>query len=153
MTNSCTAVTNALVIGAINAEDANVCPRWKWKNAAAPFGYCKRGWYTLRYIRSIDSISNVTCRSRTSATLRGNVITGSGRGHRPPRPPTASGGSLTRPASVIVIDPRPESATDQHKRATRLVGLGRSPAGGVSLNWPGVLVACGDGGCGVADDV
>ena len=32
------------VIGAINADDANVCPRWKWKNAAAPFGYCSRGW-------------------------------------------------------------------------------------------------------------
>jgi len=59
-TKSWIAATNIFVIGAINADEAYVCPRWKWKNAAAPLGYCRRGWKTLRYIRSIDSISNVT---------------------------------------------------------------------------------------------
>jgi hypothetical protein len=42
--NALIAVTNALVIGAINADEANWCPRWKWKNPAAPRGYCNSGW-------------------------------------------------------------------------------------------------------------
>src|SRR5919199_2099570 len=121
--------TNALVIGAINAEDAKVWPRWKGKNPAAPRGYCNSGWYTLRYIRSIDSISNVTCRSRTSATLRGNVITDSGRGHRPRRPPTATGGSTT----ATSIGHRHSTHDRSHARpaqtAACLVRLGLSPAG------------------------
>jgi hypothetical protein len=42
--NSPIAVTNALVIGAINADEAKAWPRWKWKNPAAPRGYCSSGW-------------------------------------------------------------------------------------------------------------
>ncbi len=37
------------------------------------------GTYTFRYIRSMHSTSNTTCSARTSATVRGNIITGSGR--------------------------------------------------------------------------
>ena len=51
---------NAAVIGAISAEEANRFPRCPTKNAAIPAPCCSRGWYKLRYIRSITSISNST---------------------------------------------------------------------------------------------
>src|SRR5664279_4676920 len=76
----------------------------------------------------MHSSSNRTCSDRTSATLRATVITGSGSEiRRPPRPTTATAQSYTRPAPpsrVILPDRSPQQ---RHVRATRLVGLGRSP--------------------------
>ncbi|TMG64547.1 MAG: hypothetical protein E6H81_15570 [Chloroflexi bacterium] len=54
------AAIKALVIGSISAEEANVAPRWARKKCATPSGVCRCGTYTLRYIRSILSMSNVT---------------------------------------------------------------------------------------------
>src|SRR4029079_456708 len=70
---------NDLLIGFISAEEAKVAPRWKRKNEATPRSVCSRGWYTLRYIRSMPSTSRVTCSLRTSATERGRLMGGSGR--------------------------------------------------------------------------
>ena len=54
------AAIKALVIGSISAEEANVAPRWARKKCATPSGVCRCGTYTLRYIRSMLSMSNVT---------------------------------------------------------------------------------------------
>src|SRR5881394_1628967 len=74
-----TAATNASVIGCITAPEANGSPRWCLKNPTTPNSRCNGGTYRFRYIRSIDSTSNVTCPDRTSAAVRATVITGSGR--------------------------------------------------------------------------
>src|SRR5207249_5328069 len=68
--------TNASVIGCISTDEAYLWPRWPTKKADTPPPYCNRGWYTLRYIRSMDSISKTTWSDRTSATVRGSVMTG-----------------------------------------------------------------------------
>ena len=52
--------TNVLLIGSINADEANRAPRCPTKNPAAPAGYCNRGWYTFRYSRSMHSTSSTT---------------------------------------------------------------------------------------------
>src|SRR4029077_6605889 len=79
LTKRSTAAMNDLLMAFISAEDAKIAPRWKRKNEATPRSVWSRGWYTLRYIRSIPSTSRVTWLLRTSATERGRLIGGSGR--------------------------------------------------------------------------
>src|SRR6266498_4340216 len=73
-------------------------------------GCCNVGTYTLQYIRSMHSISNVTCRVRTSATVRGSVMTRLRSGTGRQRPPTATERSITGHQRVTVSH-RPEPLT------------------------------------------
>src|SRR5439155_19057041 len=73
-------ITNPLVIGSISAEETKGIPWCPLKNPTTPAGYTSLGWYRFRYIRSMHSTSRVTWLARTSATLAGRLIPGSG-GH------------------------------------------------------------------------
>src|SRR5436305_4370230 len=81
----------------------------------------------------MDSISKTTCSVRTSATVRGSVIFGSGRTTAPPYgPPAAWCGPSRRHQRVTVRSDRsPHRPLDPHHT---LVGLGRSPAGACPLD-------------------
>src|SRR5437660_1247070 len=72
-------ITNPLVIGSISAEETKGIPWCPLKNPTTPAGYTSLGWYRFRYIRSMHSTSRVTWLARTSATLAGRLIPGSGR--------------------------------------------------------------------------
>src|SRR2546428_1786237 len=72
-------ITNPLVIGSISAEETKGIPWCPLKNPTTPAGYTSLGWYRFRYIRSMHSTSRVTWLARTSATLAGRIIPGSGR--------------------------------------------------------------------------
>src|SRR5438132_2924269 len=72
-------ITNLLVIGSISAEETKGIPWCPLKNPTTPAGYTSLGWYRFRYIRSMHSTSRVTWLARTSATLAGRLIPGSGR--------------------------------------------------------------------------
>src|SRR5437867_1754027 len=78
-TNASIAATNALLIGAMSAEDANSWPRCERKNAATPLSYWSPGTYTFRYIRSMLWTSSVVWSRRISPTVRGRLMAGSGR--------------------------------------------------------------------------
>src|SRR5437016_1420365 len=71
--------TKPLVIGSISAEETKGIPWCPLKNPTTPAGYTSLGWYRFRYIRSMHSTSRVTWLARTSATLAGRLIPGSGR--------------------------------------------------------------------------
>ncbi len=79
--NESNASTNALVIGAMSADEAKVQPRYWRKNQAIPRSHCNSGTTALMYMRSIPSSSSVTWLRSTSATLCASVIWGSDR-HR-----------------------------------------------------------------------
>src|SRR5437588_9168142 len=72
-------ITIPLVIGSISAEETKGIPWCPLKNPTTPAGYTSLGWYRFRYIRSMHSTSRVTWLARTSATLAGRLIPGSGR--------------------------------------------------------------------------
>src|SRR5437879_8617296 len=71
--------TKPLEIGSMRAEETKGIPRWPLKNPTTPAGYTSLGWYRFRYIRSMHSTSRVTWLARTTATLAGRLIPGSGR--------------------------------------------------------------------------
>ena len=73
----------------------------------------------------MHSTSSVTWSAKTSATLRGSVMAGSGR-RWPHRPPTASGGSTARaytPATAVRSTGAPRAAN------TASSGWGEAPLG------------------------
>src|SRR6516162_9190331 len=94
-----------------------------------PCSRCKSDMYTLRYMRSMPSTSKVTCSRRTSATVRGTLIAGSGR-HMGFEPATASGGQLETASADLVIGST--GAFSTNAVSTCLVGLRRS-LGSLSL--------------------
>src|SRR5262249_47916847 len=118
-TNASMLAMKALLIGSMSADEANGCPRWWRRNQTTPCSRCKSDMYTLRYMRSMPSTSRRTCSRRTSATVRGTLMDGSGR-HGPSRthqPHRGSNGDAFQHAPL---------RHDRSLSCLHLVGLRRS---------------------------
>jgi hypothetical protein len=96
---------------------------WAWKKLAAPPVYCSCCTYTFRYIRSIDSTSNLTRPVRIPAT----PITSSGRELAVTATYRMGGPMTGSPAARVTRGRRPTSPA--RPCSTRLVGLGEAPLG------------------------
>src|SRR6266498_2953974 len=126
------AVTNALVIGSISAEETNWNPLWPLKKPTTPSSCCSLGWYRFRYSRSMHSSSKVTWSS--------------GWGEAP------LGVDADGPEREVVGAAPVDPGVEDHPPVGAVRATGEATAGGVADWWrdpgPAAVHRCGARGAG-----